>query len=435
MTQMISLFTSLRHREYRLFWSGQCISLIGTWMQNVAQDWLVLQLTNSSFKLGLLVAAKFTPMAFLPLLAGVTVEHHPKRNILLLTQSGLMLQAVVLTLLTWFKVVRYEHVLLMMLLWGIINSFDMTTRQAYVIELAGREDVKNAIALNSAVLNLARLLGPALAGLTMMRFGAAVCFGLNALSFLAVLVGLLMIPPGKVEKKKTSPAVGREIREGLAYVYREAALREPLLLLALLSLFAENFSVLIPTFAKFTLAGNARVLGYLWSALGLGALFAALALAATSGRPPARRSLLAIGLGLCMSEFFVATVRSLPLAVAGLCLGGFAMTGFNALVNTSLQLATEDRYRGRVMSLYSLILAGLTPLGSIFTGSVAHLLGPPGAFVAGATIGLMGIGLLAALQTREKTRPPWNGHSSASDRKDELFFPEETAGTTGVPRP
>ncbi|MGQ9779387.1 MAG: MFS transporter [Bacillota bacterium] len=432
---MASLFTALRHRDYRLFWSGQCVSLLGTWMQNVAQDWLVLQLTNSSFKLGLLVTAKFTPMAFLPLLAGVTVERHPKRNILLLTQSGLMLQAVVLALLTWFKVVRYEHVLVMMLFWGIINSFDMTTRQAYVIELAGREDVKNAIALNSAILNLARLAGPALAGITLMRFGAAVCFALNALSFLAVIGGLLIIRPGRKNREKTPAALGREIREGLAYVRRQAAIREALLLLALLSLFAENFNVLIPSFAKFTLAGDARVLGYLWSALALGALFAALTLAATSGRAPDRRTLVSIGTGLCLSQFFVAAVRSLPLALVGLCLGGFAMTGFNASVNTALQLATEDSYRGRVMSLYSLILAGLTPLGSVFTGSVAHLLGPPGAFAAGAGIGLLGIALMTFVRGRKEAHPPFDGGRHSCGLGGDLLLPEETADTVGAPRP
>ena len=402
---MASLFAALRHRNYRLFWSGQCVSLIGTWMQNVAQDWLVLQLTNSSFKLGLLVAAKFAPMTFLPLFAGVTVERHPKRNILLLTQSTLMLQAMVLGLLTWRGLIRYEHVLAMVLLWGIVNSFDMTTRQAYVIELAGREDVKNAIALNSAILNLARLAGPALAGLTLMRFGAAVCFGLIALCFLAVIAGVARVRPGTWGETPPLAAVGQEIQQGLAYVRGQATIREALLLLTLLSLFAENFSVLIPSFAKFTLAGDARTLGYLWSALGLGALFAAISLAASSGRAPDRRALVLIGSGLCLSQLFVAAVRSLPLALIGLCLSGFAMTGFNASVNTTLQLAADDRYRGRVMSLYSLVLAGLTPLGSIFTGSVAHLLGPPGAFTAGAGVGLAGIALMLLAWSRGKAVP------------------------------
>ncbi|MGE5551058.1 MAG: MFS transporter [Bacteroidota bacterium] len=394
---MPSPFIALRHRDYRLFWSGQCVSLIGTWMQNVAQDWLVLQLTDSSFKLGLLVAAKFVPMMFVPLFAGVVAERYPKRNIILLTQTLLMLQAVILSVLTGLNAVRYEHVLVLVFFWGLVNSFDMPTRQAYVIELAGRDDVMNAVALNSAIFNMARLVGPALAGLALAQFGTAICFALNAASFLAVIAGLVPIAPGKRGEGPILGAAWEEIGRGFRYIFHQDLIRDALILLTVLSIFTMNFGVLIPAFAKFTLAGNARTLGYLWSSLGLGALCAAFALAVMSHRGPQRGQLILAGFGLCLGQLLVSATRSFALAVPAFVLTGLSMTSFNASVNTTLQITADDGYRGRVMSVYALVVAGFTPLGSLFAGSLAQLAGPPAAFACGAGAGLAGLGVMLAI--------------------------------------
>ncbi len=389
------LFSALRHRNFRYFWTGQCVSLIGTWMQNVSQDWLVVQLTNSSWKLGLLVAAKTAPMMILPPFAGVVAERYRKRNIILLTQALLMIQAVILAVLTGTGIVRYEHVLILVFGWGLVNSFDMPARQSYVIELAGREDVMNAVALNSTIVNTARLIGPTMAGLALNLFGMTACFALNAASFLAVIGGLLLIPPGQRGEGQGQRRIIKEIVEGVRYTWQNQPLRDPLILLTILSIFSINFTVLIPAYAKFTLHGGPRTMGYLWSALGAGALGAALNLAGLSHKGPRRWFIIAAGAGLCLGQLGVAAVRALPPAIPFFVFAGLSMTSFTASVNSTLQIQSDDAHRGRVMGLFSLVFVGLTPFGSLFSGSVAQWAGPPAAFIAGSVISLIGVGLMA----------------------------------------
>ena len=406
---MTSPFASLRHRNFRLFWSGQCVSLIGTWMQNVAQDWLVLQLTNSSFKLGLLNAAKFVPMMVVPLLAGVVAERYPKRNILLITQSCLMLQAVILAVLTWTGLARYEYVLVLVFCWGIVNGFDMPTRQSIIMELASRQDLMNAIALNSAVFNAARLVGPALAGLALMRLGTAACFALNAASFLAVIAGLALIPAGP--RGQGAPGVAlAEIKSGLRYILAHRTIRDSLILMAILNIFTMNFNVLIPTFAKFTLAGDSRTLGYLWATIGLGALCGAVILATFSHRGPQRWMLIVCALGLCLGEVGVSFTRSFAVAAPFIVLTGLSMTSFNATANTTLQVSADDRYRSRVMSIYAMVLGGFTAFGSIIAGSIAQAAGPPAAFLTGGTVGLAGLAVMLLFWYRR-----WRGEMKGQD--------------------
>ena len=403
---MQSPFSALSHRNFRLFWTGQCVSLIGTWMQSIAQNWLVLQLTGSAFRLGLVSAAQFLPLLLFSLYGGVIADRYPKRNILLLTQSLLLCQAVVLAALTWTGVVRYEHVMALAFGLGMINSLDMPTRQAYVMELAGREDLMNAVALNSAAFNAARLVGPALAGLIMGRFSTAACFSVNACSFLAVLAGLFAIPPGGKAECGPDRGVWRGIADGARYISRTAQIAEPLLLLGWLSVFAMNFGVLIPSFARFTLHGGPGVYGLLMSAMGAGAMIGALTLAALSRCGPKRWILALAGFGLCVTQIALLRLCVFPLAAAVLFFTGFAMVFFNASTNSTLQIEAGAEYRGRVMSVYSLFLGGLTPIGSLFAGAVTQRTNPAVALAVGGTVGLAGL-LVMGLRWLRTARPQY----------------------------
>src|SRR5665647_3190179 len=246
-TRIYSVFPALSHRKFRLFWTGQCVSLIGTWMQNIGQSWLVLQLTNSSFKLGLVTAMQFLPMMLFALFAGTLVDRFPKKTVLIFTQASLAILATVLASLSYFKVVQYWHVLVLAALLGIVNTLDMPTRQSFFVELVGKEDLMNAIGLNSSIFNLARIIGPAIAGFLIALVGIAACFYLNAISFLAVIVVLLMMdieePIVKQSINKSLKNILVDIREGLTYIKSITLIFYPLLLLAIISIFVFNFNL------------------------------------------------------------------------------------------------------------------------------------------------------------------------------------------------
>lgn len=396
---------ALRHRNFRLFWSGQLISLIGTWMQNMAQGWLVLQLTNSPFLLGLVSAIQFTPLLVLALVAGVVADRVPKRRLLIFTQSSLMLLAFTLGILTLTGAIRYWQVLILAGLLGMVNTFDMPARQAFVVEMVGKGDLMNAIALNSSIFNAARIVGPALAGLVIGRLGMAASFLLNGASFLAVIAGLLLIRiPEKIDwHHRVAEGMGERIAEGLQYIRRTPVVLRTVVLMALLSIFAMNFSVLIPVLARDTLGQQAEGYGLLMSASGVGALCGAIFLAVFSSRGPSPWLLLGGAAGLCLFQLFLAGTHSYTLALLFLGLTGWSMITFTASVNTTLQLNVPDNLRGRVMSVYSLVFGGVTPIGSLFSGSIAHLWGAPAGLAAGATIGL--ISLLAVAGQTWRCKP------------------------------
>lgn len=369
------------------------VSLIGTWMQNVGQAWMVLTLTNSAFLLGLVSAAQFLPVLLVSLYAGVIIDRVSKRNLLLLTQSALAVLALALAVLVSTDLIRYWHVLILALLLGLVNAFDMPVRQSYVVELVGgRQDLMNAIALNSAIFNGARIVGPGVAGLVMGTWGPAAAFYLNALSFLAVIVGLLFIPSRPPSQVGTERRVLEHLREGLTYIRGARRVGGPLLLLGALSLFAMNFNVLVPVFARSVLHQSAKGYGFLLSSLGLGALAGSFALAGRAQRGPSPRLLLGAGLVLGASQVILAAVHVYSLAAAVLMTTGFSMLTFNASVNTTIQLAVPDELRGRVMSAYTLVLAGVTPFGSLFAGTLSSRWGAAVALQVGG-----GIGILAAL--------------------------------------
>jgi len=386
-------FPALQHRNFRLFWFGQCISLIGTWMQSIGQSWLVLELTHSALKLSIVTMAQFIPMMLLSLYAGTLVDRLSKRKVLIFTQSAFAILAAVLATLTYFKVVEYWQLLILALILGIVNTLDIPTRQAFVIELVGKEDLKNAIALNSTIFNLGRVIGPAVAGLLIGLVGIATCFYLNAISFIAVITSLWLIrvPEKKIRQGESGSLRGiyLDINEGLRYINQKEIIKQPLLLLALISTFVMNFNILVPVFAQQELSQNATGYGLLMTSMGIGSFLGSLALVAWSHKNPKLRYL--VGGALSMSFFLVilALEKNFQFACITLFLIGFCSIIFTTLVNTTIQLNSSDEMRGRVMSVYTLVFGGVIPIGSLFTGQLTEFVGAPGCMIISGIIGML----------------------------------------------
>ncbi len=382
-----SLFRSLRHRNFRLFFFGQLVSLIGTWMQNVGQAWLVLDLTRSSFKLGVVSALQFLPMLFLSFFTGPFIDYFPKRKIIILTQTVLMLLAFILALLDATGVVRYWHIVILATLLGVVNTIDMPARQSFIIEMVGKEDLMNAIAMNSSIFNAARAVGPAIAGILIGAAGTALCFLVNGLSFLAVLWGLLLM---RFEEPSApgprSYRVFGDIAEAVHYIRKTPVVMVTMLLVAVVSIFATNFNVLVPVFSRQDLNRDAAAFGFLMSSFGIGALIGAASLAALSRFGPKPSLLLGGGMSLSLFLVLIGFQRSYGLTALLLALSGWSMVTFFGMANTTVQLNTDDRLRGRVMSVYTLSFGGLTPFGSLFAGSVSHALKAPLTFALGGLI-------------------------------------------------
>ncbi|HEY5467218.1 MAG TPA: MFS transporter [Clostridia bacterium] len=393
-TRIYSVCPALSHRNFRLFWTGQCVSLIGTWMQNIGQSWLVLQLTNSSFKLGLVSAMQFLPMMLFALFAGTLVDKLPKRTVLIFTQSSLAVLATILASLTFFNLIQYWHLLVLAALLGIVNTLDMPTRQSFFIELVGKEDLMNAIGLNSSIFNLARIIGPAVAGFLIALVGIGPCFYLNALSFLAVIVGLRMMdiqaPMVKTTVNKTVKSVIVDIRAGLTYIKSKTLIFYPLLLLAVISTFVFNFNVLVPIFAKQNLGQNAAGYGFMMTSIGIGSLIGALLITARSRTGPKLKYLLGGALGMCVFLAILGFEKNYALACVTLLILGFCSILFTTLVNSTIQLTAADNMRGRVMSVFSLVFGGVTPIGSLYTGKLTEVVGAPGCMIISGTIGILG---------------------------------------------
>lgn len=396
-----TLFRSLRHRDFRLFWSGQLVSLVGTWMQNVGQAWLVLELTHSAFKLGVVSALQFLPMLFLSFFTGPFIDYFDKRKIIIWTQAALMALAFALSILVWTGTVQYWHVVILATLLGIVNTIDMPARQAFIIELVGKEDLMNAIALNSSIFNAARAIGPALAGLLITAAGTAACFFVNGLSFLAVLAGLMFMSSECAScKEKPGYNILQDIREAVGYIRATPVVLTTILLVSVVGIFGTNFNVLVPVFAKMELRRDAAAFGLLMSSFGAGALIGSVSLTILSRWGPKQIILLGGGMGLSLFLMLIGLQKSYPLTALLLALAGLSMVVFFGMANTMVQLNTEDRLRGRVMSLYMLSFGGLTPFGSLFAGSVAHWIKAPLTFALGGLI--CGIVFLIAILKRDK---------------------------------
>lgn len=385
-----SVFPALRHRNFRLFWFGQMISLIGTWMQNIGQDWLVLKLTNSAFLLGVVSALQFLPMLFLSLFAGVVIDRFTKRKILIFTQTSLMVTALALATLTALNIINYWEILVLATIVGFINTIDNPARQSFIIDLVGKEDLMNAISLNSSIFNAARIIGPGIAGVLIGLLGYALCFYLNALSFIAVITGLILID---VKVSKSRAMLKREdvisdIKEGLLYIKNTPIIFATILMMAVLSTFAINFNVLVPVFAKNILNQNSTGYGFLMSSMGVGALIGALILASLSKKGAKPFYLILGGVGLCVFQILIGFQSYYWLTTILLALSGFSMITFSASANTTVQLNSSNRFRGRVMSVYSLVFGGVTPIGALYAGSLAEKVGAHMTFIISGIIGI-----------------------------------------------
>lgn len=398
-TNILDRFPALTFKNFRLFWLGQLISLIGTWMQNIGQAWLVLQLTDSAFKLGVVNALQFLPLTMFSLFAGPLVDRFPKRRILLFTQSSLLILALILATLTYLEIIRYWHILILATLLGFVNTLDMPARQSFVVELVGKKSLMNAIALNSVVFNFGRIVGPAVAGLLIGLLGMATCFYINALSFCAVIIGLAMIKVPDYVASVEQKHILREIKEGLHYIKGKQLILFPLILLAVISTFTMNFNVLIPVYAKESLGQDALGYGLLMTSMGIGSLLGALNLAAHSKNGPSQKILFGTALGLSIFMILLGFQREYLLSCFTILLVGFCSMTFIASVNSTIQLNSEDRMRGRVMSVYSWVFGGLIPVGSVFAGQISERLG------AHLSVTICGtIGLLAAIMVLTKYR-------------------------------
>jgi MFS family permease len=400
---------AFRHRDYRIFWFAQLASLTGTWMQSLAQSWLVLSLTGSAFQLGLINVCQFGPTLFLGLIGGVVADRIPKRRLLFVTQAVAAALVALLAVLVATDAVQLWQIYAVALALGVVNAFDMPARQAFVAELVGKDDLMNAVALNSALFNATRVIGPALAGLLLAQVGAAICFVLNAASYLPVLVGLALmrVAPRPADE---DDATGRErLRQGLAYVRGTPAVLLPLVLVGVVATFGMNFNVWVPLLAKREFAIGAGGFGLLMSAMGVGSLAGALTLA-FAGRRPRRGPMLAMAaaFGLFEGGLALAGAASAPVALAFPLMAGvgFAMSTTMALANTTVQTTAPDALRGRVMSIYMTVFAGTAPLGALLAGATAKLLGTPLSVAAGGTTVLLAAVLLAAWGTRLGRREP-----------------------------
>jgi MFS family permease len=388
---------ALRHRNYRLFFSGQLVSLVGTWMQTVAQSWLVLQLTHDPFMLGVVAAAQFLPVMAFGLFGGLIADQWPKRRTLIATQTSAMVLAFVLFGLTVTHTVQVWHILVLALLLGITNAVDMPTRQSFAIEMVGREDIPNAVALNSAMFNGARVVGPAIAGLTIGAFDISVAFLVNGLSFLAVILAYLSMRdeelrrPPVMNRPRTVAAVVDNLAEGLHYVRRTDVVLLATLVIGLVATFGMNFTVLVPALTEGVLHSDASGYGVLMAASGIGSLAAALAIAFSARNRPWAMVFGALTLGIAEVALGGSTVFAVSmLAMLFVGAGGIAMA---ATANTSIQLAVPDALRGRVMSVYTTVFAGSTPIGGLLMGFIASRFGVGEAFLVGGLVcALVGVG-------------------------------------------
>ena len=393
----VAVLAPLRHRNLRLFFAGQGISLIGSWMQTVGQAWLVLILTRSPFLLGVINALQWFPVLVFSLPAGVVVDRVPKRTVIMCTQALFLVLALCLGLLTISGRIRYWHVAVLAACLGTVNAFDVPARQAFVVEMVGgTEDLTGAIALNSAVFNGARLIGPGLAGVIIAGWGVGVAFLANAVSFLAVLAALgAMRVAAPIVRVVPGTTFLTHIAEGVGFIRAAPRVRTVLVTLGVLSLFAMNFNVFVPVLARVHLRLGASGFGFLMAAQGVGALLGSLVVAGTSARGPRRPYLLWGAVLLCAGLIALSQVARPDLAGVELFVAGMGMVLFTATANSTVQLETPHALRGRVMSAYALVFNGLAPFGALMMGGIIGTWGLPVGLLVGG-----GVGLVATLAVR-----------------------------------
>ncbi|MGI8983342.1 MAG: MFS transporter [Acidimicrobiales bacterium] len=395
-------FRSLRIRNYRLFFTGQLISVTGTWMQTVAQSWLVLRLTNSGVALGITVALQFLPMLLFGMWGGLLADRADKRRLLIAMQAAGALLALVLYALVATATVQLWMVWVLAFGLGMVTMVDMPTRQAFVIEMVGPDEVPNAVGLNSAMFNAGRILGPTAAGITIATLGLAPVFLANAFSFPPVIAGLMMMRPDELHRRTPPQRQKGDIRAGFLYAWHEPTLRSTLLLVGVLGMFGFNFIVVLPLMAKFTFDGGAGLYSVLTALMSVGSLAGAL-ISASRSRPTTR---MLVGAGVAFCALMIVTAAAPTAWFAGVVLVGvgMAMMLFMATANTMLQLNSDPAMRGRVMALYGLLFAGSTPVGGPLLGWISEVLGPRAGMGLGGVLSLAAA-LAAASRIRVRRRP------------------------------
>jgi len=380
-------FRALKHRNFRIYWIGQTISLIGIWMQTIAQGWLVLRLTNAPFYLGLVSFMNSLPIFLCALPGGVVADRFDKRKVLVFTQFCSLTFSLLLAALTFFKVIEVWHIMLIATIFGVINSFDLPSRQSFTFEMVGRDDLHNAIALNSVSFNAARIVGPAVAGILIAWIGEAGCFFLNALSFLAVIISLSIIRTEIRPAFATGRTLVKDVQEGLQYLRQHTHLMVIIMMIAVSSLFGMSYNVLMPVFAKDILKVGARGLGFLMAGSGCGALVGAITVASSTMMRPGATFLFG---SILYSVFLIAFSFSHVtwLSILLLVGVGWGMISQNVTANTLVQTTVPNELRGRMMSMYSLVFMGLMPVGNLIAGAIAQKMGAPFAVGLGGMIAL-----------------------------------------------
>jgi MFS family permease len=412
-------FSAMRHRNYRIYWFGQIGSLVGAWMHSVAQPWLVLELGGSPLQLGTVLALMFAPSMFLAPIGGVLADRVDKRRVLMIVNAVAMLQAGLLFGLAATGLVEIWHVYLLALLAGFVNAVEMPVRQAFAAELVPADDLVNAIALNSTSFNLSRVIGPAIAGLTIAAFGVAINFGINAVSYLSVLIGLWMLDGRslrRIERPDRFPSIRASLAEGIRYAISTPTVLWPLVLLGGMATFAMNFQTLLPLFTRDALNLDSGGYGALFAAMGAGSLVGSLILAFATSQRPMLALILGGGAVFLVLELALGFVRS-PLAafplVAGIGLASMLMVN---TINVTIQNSVPDVLRGRVMSLYVTVFAGTAPLGGLLAGALAEGFGAPFALSLGAVLAV-GVLALVAWQLRTVRMPRSDARAQAAGER------------------
>ena len=383
---------ALRHRNFRLFFAGQTISLVGTWMVRIATSWLVYRLTGSALLLGVVGFVGQIPSFFLAPFAGVWIDRVDRRKLLVWTQALLGAQSLTIAWLILAHRINMAEIVALSVLQGVVNAFEMPARQSFVVQMVeGKRDLGNAIAINSSMVNLARLIGPALAGFIIAAGGEAPCFLIDGISYLAVIASLLMMRVAPFERTRSTSSMLTQLAEGWTYVSRFAPVRDILLLFGVVSLMGIPFLVLMPIFATQVLHGDSHTLGYLMGASGLGALVAALNLAARKSVRGLTRVIPFAGLLFALALIGFGFSHWLPLSLLLMALTGGGMMTVMASSNTVIQTLVSEEKRGRVMSYYTVAFVGMGPFGSLLAGELAHRFGAPHAVVITGTCVLVGV--------------------------------------------
>jgi len=394
MTMNISTFNAFKSRNYRLYFVGQSISLVGTWMQKTAISWVVYSLTHSKFMLGLSLFASMFPSFVFSFVGGAVSDRYNRYRVLLITQVASMVQALLLTLLVFSRHYTVWEVLSLSFILGVINAFDVPARQSLVNELVSdRRHLSNALALNSSMVNLSRLIGPAIAGIILEKLGNVVCFGLNALSFIAVISCILLMRLPESQQKKNEKNLLQDIKDGWAYLNQTQSIKFIIGMLAVISLFVLPFSTLIPVYAKDIFKGTASTFGIIDSMIGLGAFGGAIFLASLKPERDFRKILaintILFGIGLVLFSY----MRFYPAALACAVLAGFGMMSQITISNTLIQTAVKSNMRGRMISFYAMAFFGMQPLGGLIVGSVSQWIGVPTTVMAEGCIAIF-VGIL-----------------------------------------